>query len=106
MIQGRGCSLILKEDSTLELSPMMCNVLLKKLPKDRIVETLYEEKNHLQTAGLICPDEEREALQDLLLCSGLTRVTRPSDMSAYFPGESHDGDYALRRYMKVVNVEM
>lgn len=46
---------------------MMCNVLLKKLPKDRIVETLYEEKNHLQTAGLICPDEEREALQDLLL---------------------------------------
>ncbi len=106
VLRGRGCSVIVKEDSALELSPMMCNVLFKCLEEDKIIEVLYDSKNYLQTSGLICPDKDREKLTNILLASGITRVTTPLNMSAYFPGESHDGDYALRRYMRVVNIEV
>jgi hypothetical protein len=85
---------------------MMCNVLVKNLPEDKLTQVLIESKNYLQTAGLICPDEERGRLTDALLRSGLIRVTKGGNMSAYFPGESHDGDYALRRYIRHVNIEL
>ena len=105
VIRGRGMSLIIKEDSRLELSPMMCNVLVKPLPRRNLSKVLYEGRYYLQTAGLICPSEQRKELSELLVRCGLTRVTRACDMSAYFPGESHDGDYALDRYTRIVNIE-
>ena len=106
VIRKRGCSVIISADSKLELSPMMCNVLVKSLPEDKITKVLTESKNYLQTAGLICPDDERGRLTDALLKSGLIRVTKAGNMSAYFPGESHDGEYALSRYVRRVNVEI
>ena len=105
VLRGRSCSLILSEDSTLELSPMMCNVLIKPLPRENVGKVLYQSRYHLQTAGLICPKEDRNSLAELFTQTGLIRVTKPVDMSAYFPGESHDGEYALNRYTRVVNVE-
>ena len=105
VLRGKGCSLILANDSRLELSPMMCNVLIKPLPRKDIGRTLYESRYHLQTAGLICPSKDRAELSELFTQLGLIRVTRGADMSAYFPGECHDGEYALNRYMRVVNVE-
>lgn len=105
VLRGRSCSLILSEDSTLELSPMMCNVLIKPLPRENVGKVLYQSRYHLQTAGLICPKEDRKSLAELFTQTGIIRVTKPADMSAYFPGESHDGEYALNRYTRVVNVE-
>ena len=105
VLRGKGCSLILANDSRLELSPMMCNVLIKPLPRKDIGKTLYESRYHLQTAGLICPSQDRAELSELFNQLGIIRVTRGADMSAYFPGECHDGEYALNRYMRVVNVE-
>ncbi|MBR5416857.1 MAG: acyl-CoA reductase [Clostridiales bacterium] len=106
VLRGKGMSLILASDSKLELSPMMCNVLVKPLPKEKLTEALFEARYYLQTAGVICPSEEREELIDILVKCGLTRITRGADMSAFFPGEAHDGEYALDRYMKLVNIEV
>ena len=106
VLRGRGVSVIISSDSSLELSPMMCNVLVKPLPRANTARMLYESRYHLQTAGLICPAEDRDELTEMLLNGGLIRVTKAADMSAYFPGESHDGDYALSRYMRTVNIEM
>ena len=106
VIRGKGCSVIISSDSDLELSPMMCNVLVKPLPRENIGKILYEGRFHLQTAGLICPKEDREHLAELFTQCGLIRVTNSSDMSAYFPGECHDGEYALSRYVRIVNVEV
>ena len=106
VIRGKGCSVIISSDSDLELSPMMCNVLVKPLPRENIGKVLYEGRFHLQTAGLICPKEDREHLAELFTQCGLIRVTNSSDMSAYFPGECHDGEYALNRYVRIVNVEV
>jgi len=105
VIRGRGCSVILSDDDRLELSPMMCNVLVKPLPRENLGRMLYDSRYHLQTAGLICPDEERAELADLFTRCGLIRVTKGADMSAYFPGECHDGEYALSRYVRIVNIE-
>ncbi len=106
VLRGRSCSVIISSDSNLELSPMMCNVLIKPLPRENIGKVLYAGRYHLQTAGLICPKEDREHLAELFTQCGLIRVTSSSDMSAYFPGECHDGEYALNRYVRIVNVEV
>ncbi|MBQ1371995.1 MAG: acyl-CoA reductase [Oscillospiraceae bacterium] len=99
------CSLIPKEDSGLELSPMFANVLVKPLPRDRIIPVLRKAKPYLQTAGLGCEADERESLVNLLIRAGLTRVTAPGSMSESLPGEAHDGAYPLQRYLRIVNVE-
>ena len=62
---GKNCSLIIKDDFELELSPMMCNVLVKRLPRKDIMRTLRNAKGFLQTAGLICDKADRAELPDL-----------------------------------------
>ena len=105
LFQGRGCSVIFRSDRELELSPMEGNVLVKLLPERELLPALRRQKGRLQTAGLLCAPERREALTGLLARAGLTRVTRAGTMSASFPGEAHDGEYPLRRYVRVVDVE-
>ena len=75
------------------------------MPKKDIGKVLFEHRHYLQTAGLICPDSERDELAKLFTSLGIVRVTKAGDMSAYFPGESHDGEYALSRYVRTVNIE-
>ena len=82
------------------------NVLVKLLPQAGLLPALRRQKGRLQTAGLICPPEERAELSALLARAGVTRVTRAGSMSAAFPGEAHDGEYPLRRYVRVVDVEL
>lgn len=103
--RGRGCSITLCKNEGLELSPLNGNVLVKCLPRAALLSTLRQEKGHLQTAGLLCRPEEREELTSLLACAGLTRITRAGHMSAAFSGENHDGEYSLRRYIRIVDIE-
>lgn len=105
LFQGRGCSVILRPGRELELSPMEGNVLVKLLPQEGLIPALRRQKGRLQTAGLICAPEKRAALTGLLARAGVTRVTRAGSLSASFPGEAHDGEYPLRRYVRVVDVE-
>lgn len=106
IFKGRnGCSLTVKTDSELELSDMMCNVLVKPLPRQKIIPALRRKKQYLQTAGLICAEKDRSELSDVLARAGVTRITTAGAMSEYFPGEAHDGEYPLRRYTRIVNEE-
>ncbi len=105
VFRGRGCSLTLCPDEELELSPLYGNVLVKRLPQPQLLAALRRQKGQLQTAGLLCPPEDRENLTELLLRAGLTRVTSVGHMSAPFPGEAHDGMYPLRQYLRVADVE-
>lgn len=105
LLQGKGCSVIFRPGRELELSPMEGNVLVKLLPQSELLPALRRQKGRLQTAGLICAPERREALTGLLAWAGVTRITRAGSMSTAFPGEAHDGEYPLRRYLRVVDVE-
>jgi len=104
--RGAGCSLTLCRDESLELSPLNGNVLVKCLPRAKLLSTLRRERGHLQTAGLLCAPEDRPVLTQLLCRVGLTRITRAGSMSRTFPGENHDGEYSLRRYIRSVDVEI
>ena len=106
LFQGKGCCAVFRPDRELELSPMEGNVLVKLLPQRELLPALRRQKGRLQTAGLICDPEKREELAELLARAGVTRITRAGTMSASFPGEAHDGEYPLRRYLRVVDLEI
>ncbi len=103
---GKGCSVTFRDDRELELSPMEGNVFVTLLPQRELLPTLRRQKDHLQTAGLICSPEKREALTALLARSGVTRVTRAGTLSDAFPGQAHDGEYPLARYTRVVDIQI
>ena len=103
--QGRYTGLTACTDCELELSYMYGNPLVKPLPQKDLLPTLRRAKGTLQTAGLICLPDRRDGLTDLLARAGIDRIMRAGHMSVTFCGEAHDGEYPLRRYMRVVNIE-
>ena len=103
--RGKSCCLTVCGDSSLELSEMFGSCLVKALPRERLFEELRKKKGYLQTAGLICSPESRSTLADILSRSGVTRIMHAGDMSASFCAEAHDGEYPLRRYTRIVNVQ-
>jgi len=105
VLRGRGCSVTLCGDRELELSPLYGNVLVKCLPRADLLPTLRRQRGRLQTAGLLCPQSERPVLTDLLVRAGLTRITTAGHMSSPLLGEGHDGEYPLRRYLRIVDIE-
>lgn len=105
IFQGDNCSLTMCDDSLPELSYMYGNCLVKRLPAKDIVGALRASKGYLQTAGLICVKDRRERLSEALMRAGVNRIMRAGNMSAGFCGEAHDGEYPLRRYMRIVNIE-
>ena len=102
--RGGGVSVTAAPDSRLELGLLAGNCWVKPLPRDQIVPQLKPRKGYLQTAGLLCPEGEREALSALLARAGVVRVTGPGDMSRTVPGEAHDGTYPLAAYTRIVEV--
>ncbi|MCR5789771.1 MAG: acyl-CoA reductase [Lachnospiraceae bacterium] len=102
---GKNSSLTICKSSTLELSDMYANVLVKRLPEKHILPVLRRTKSLLQTAGLICRPESRDRLTETLLRAGVNRVTLAGSMSVPITGEVHDGEYALRRYVRVTDTE-
>ena len=84
---------------------MYGNCLVKRLPQRKIMTVLRQSKVYLQTAGLICTPDKRENLTAILAKTGVNRIMRAGNMSVTFCGEAHDGEYPLRRYMRVVNIE-
>lgn len=102
--RGGGVSVTAAPDSQLELGLLAGNCWVKPLPRDQIVPRLKPRKGCLQTAGLLCPEGEREALSALLARAGVVRVTGPGDMSRTVPGEAHDGTYPLAAYTRIVEV--
>lgn len=104
--QGKQCSLTASADGELELSYMYGNCIVKRLPKREMMNQLRKSKGYLQTAGLICAPTIRPQMTELLIRCGVNRVMRAGNMSETFLGEAHDGEYALRRYTRMVNVAL
>lgn len=102
-LHGDGVSVVIKEDGELELSYLFRNVWVKALPRQEIIPMLKKHKNHLQTCGLLCSDEEKEELQELLLRAGIVRLTE-GNMSRMVAGEAHDGTYPLLEYSRIVEI--
>lgn len=102
---GNRCSITAYPDRVLELSHQFGHMWVRSLPRGEIVKVLRPHKNHLQTAGLICAEEERTELAAALLKTGVVRVCAPENMSAPYAGAPHDGEFPLRRYTKTAVLE-
>lgn len=101
--RGRGCGLMACTDSELALSMMFGNCLVKRLAREEIIPVLRRKKGYLQTAGLLCGEEDRRELTMLLLKAGADRVTGAGDMSGVTCADTHDGEYPLRRYVRITD---
>jgi hypothetical protein len=99
------CSIIASPDQLLEPGIMFRNCWVKPLPRRELLNTLRPYKNHLQTVGLLCAENERDALSNLFCKTGIVRVTKGKNMSSMYCGAPHDGEYSLRRYTKILSYE-
>lgn len=75
---------------------------IRTLPRRQLIRRLRGMPISLQTAGLICSQEERAELSYLLLRAGAVKVASPGAMTKIFGRKAHDGEYPLLRYTKVV----
>ncbi|MCI8598741.1 MAG: hypothetical protein HFJ10_09925 [Lachnospiraceae bacterium] len=73
------------------------------LPRTEIIPYLRHLPFALQTAGIICGEREVQELSYLMLRAGAVRVCTPKEMSTFIGGNSHDGEYPLLRYTKIVD---
>lgn len=105
IFKGQNCSLIAYPDPVLDTSIQFGNAWVRPLPREKILPTLHPYKNFLQTVGLCCTEEERSELAELFFRAGAVRVCPGESMSTAYVGAPHDGEYPLRRYTKVVNLE-
>lgn len=105
ILRGVGVSVLVDSEQSLTLSYMFKNCWIKPLPRKNIVKVLKGKRGYLQTVGLLCDGDEREELVDLLIKAGVTRIAGSADMSYMAPGAAHDGEYPLRRYSRIVEVE-
>lgn len=101
-----GVSVIISDDSSLELSYLYRNVWVKRLPFGKTGE-LKKYKDYLQTAAVLTSDKESFARTARRLGDvGVVRITSAGKMSRMNSGEAHDGMYALRAYSRIVETEI
>lgn len=103
--QKDGISVMTSDDSILELSLLFRSIWIKMLAKDNIVMQLRPYKNHLQTVGLLTNERLYDIYAQLFIKAGITKITSGENMSRVLIGESHDGNYPLRLYTKIVELE-
>jgi len=105
VFRGKSCGVVAYDDSELMPSHTFRSVWVRPLPGERILRTLKPYKSRLQTAALVCGAGETRELEEALVTAGVVRITTGGGMSAHYCGMPHDGEFALRRYMKIVSYE-
>lgn len=104
--KSEHCSITLSSDHKLKPSSLFTHINVQMVPQPYLFQCLRNAKGYLQTAGLICHTKKHAALTELLIKTGVTRVTHAGNMSETFYGEAHDGEYPLARYIRVINCEL
>ena len=97
-----GISIIVKEDNNLELSYLYQNLWIKALKKEDIIKILKPYKNLLQTVSVNKDISNKDNIFQSLATAGVIRIVPLGENSRMISGESHDGEYALRRYIRIV----
>ena len=97
--------LLVDYDPALRPSPLFRTLWVKPLPRERIVEMLRPMRSYLQTAAVACTSDEMHDLSRRLVAAGVTRVVEPGSCLGSYPGEPHDGVYALPQYSRRVGIQ-
>lgn len=95
----------IEDDTSFKASPLNRSIWIKPIREEQIYSTFSNHRDFLQTAGLSI-SEKRVSVITKLLQAGVTRVRELGRMQESYSGEPHDGEYALRRFVKRVNVDL
>ena len=106
VFQGENVNVIVYKNQDLNSSYMFRNPWIKALVKEQLLKALLPYKNYLQTVALIFPQSKRHEFEDILSKSGAVRICSGKNMSLNYCGMPHDGEFSLRRYMKVMSYEV
>ncbi|MDR3095038.1 MAG: hypothetical protein LBU62_10445 [Bacteroidales bacterium] len=90
--------------SGLEPSPLFRTIWLKPMKRTEIVRYLQPMSRYLQTVSLGCVLDEIYELSELFATCGVTRIVECGSVSFSYPGEPHDGVFALQRYCRRVSL--
>lgn len=101
-----GWRVIWSHDQRLAPSPLFRTLLLKPLPRARLVQTLLPWRNVLQSCALVCADSQIAELSRTLIAAGVSRITPINAIHHGYDGEPHDGVYALQRLSRRVSVSV
>ena len=94
-----------EESSTFKPSPLNRTIWIKPLATGDIIDTFLGHRDYLQTVGVSLCDNNIDIIQSLLQ-AGATRVRELGRMQESYSGEPHDGEYALRRFVKKISVDV
>lgn len=100
----RSWRLLVDPEPGLRPSPLFRTLWIKPMTRGRIVSTLRPMRAYLQTVTLGCTRDEVAPLSSLLIAAGADRIRQPGMAFSSYPGEPHDGVYALQGYSRRVSV--
>jgi phenylacetate-CoA ligase len=103
---GPGWRVIWDHHQALAPSPLFRTLLLKPVPQHLIAETLLPWRTVLQSCALICAPAETPGLVRTLVNAGVTRIAPCGLIHDGYPGEPHDGVYALSRFSRRLSVSL
>lgn len=104
--KGPTWSILLQDKSEIEPSVLYRNILLRPLPRTRLINTLRPWRGYLQTCGLKADAAGTISMSQLLLSAGVNRVTTLSGMHGGYEGEPHDGVFSLAQLLRRVSVSL
>lgn len=103
---GKNWRVLLQDKVGLEPSPLYRTLLLRPLPRHKLIQTLRPWRTYLQTCSLAAPENEQAFLSQLLLAAGVNRITTLAGMHSGYSGEPHDGMFALIQLVRRVTVTL
>lgn len=104
--KGKKWRILLENKVGLEPSPLYRTLLLRPLPRHKLIETLRPWRTWLQTCSLSAPASDTAFLSQLLLSAGVNRITTLAGMHTGYSGEPHDGLFALSQLVRRVTVTL
>ncbi|MBW5405810.1 acyl-CoA reductase [Morganella morganii] len=103
---GETWRILLQNKAGLETSPLYRTLLLRPMPRHKVIQTLRPWRTYLQTCSLAATEKDTACLSQLLLAAGVNRITTLAGMHAGYSGEPHDGVSGLSRLMRRVTVTL
>jgi phenylacetate-coenzyme A ligase PaaK-like adenylate-forming protein len=97
--------ILIDHASALRASPLFRTIWVKPIKRNKILESLRPFRFYLQTVGLSCGLESLAEISEALVSSGVLRITPVGQMLDSYPGEPHDGVYALQRYARRTSLQ-
>ncbi|WP_127718099.1 acyl-CoA reductase [Halobacteriovorax sp. HLS] len=92
-------------DSTFKASPLKRSIWVKPITKNSLIPILRQHRSHLQTAGILLGEEFSDITKQLYK-AGVVRVRELGTMQDSYSGEPHDGEQALRRFVKRISLDV